>query len=156
MNKMTHHDMVLARNCVYGDDVKIFGPANIYDSEFSDGVRVFNFCEIGGAKIGKNTKISSHCYICPGVEIGAEVFVGHGVCFTNDIYSDVPSYEKLEDLSGRWNKRTTVVGNRVRIGSNCTILPVHIGDDVILGAGSVITKDVPSGETWAGCPAKKI
>lgn len=154
---MTHHDMILARNNTYGEDVKLFGPCNVYDSELNDGVRIYNFCEVGGARIGKNTKISSHSYICPGVSIGEECFIGHGVKFCNDLYSDVPEYVCLDDLGTKWVMRKTLVGNRVRIGSGAVILPgVIIEDGAIVGAGAVVTKDVLNRQTVAGVPAKVL
>ncbi len=145
-------DILLARikNCTHGEGLRVMPFANLYDSEFGDGVFIGPFTEIGGAKIGKNTRISSHSYIPPGVEIGDECFIAHGVMFTNDVYSDVPEYNTLEELGKKWNLRKTVVGNNVRI------LPVHIGDGAIIGAGSVVTKDVPSGETWIGTAAHLI
>lgn len=155
MNKLTHHDMVIARNNHYGEDVRLYGPCNVYDSELADGVRIYNFCEVGGAKIGKNTKISSHTYICPGVQIGEECFIGHGVKFCNDLYSDVPQYLCLEELGKKWVKRTTIVGSRVRIGSGAVILPgVIIEDGAIIGAGAVVTTDVRANTTVKGVPAK--
>lgn len=142
------------RNTQLGEDVKIMPFCNIYASNLADGVFVGPFCEIGGAVIGKNTKISSHSYICPGVSIGEECFIGHGVMTTNDLYSDVPEYEKLQDLEGKWVMRRTRIGNRVRIGSGAIILPVSIGDDAIIGAGAVVTKDVEPGTTVSGVPAR--
>lgn len=130
--------------------VKIPHPnlVNIYGCQLGDGVFVGPFVEIQkNSVIGDNTRISSHSFICEGVEIGDDCFVGHGVMFVNDIFTDS---EKIED----WKMRKTKVGNRVRIGSNVTILPVNIGDDVIIGAGSVVTKDIPSGVTVKGNPAK--
>tara|TARA_B100001939_G_scaffold313634_1_gene297531 strand:+ start:148 stop:546 length:399 start_codon:yes stop_codon:yes gene_type:complete len=130
--------------------VKIPHPnlVNIYGCQLGDGVFVGPFVEIQkNSVIGDNTRISSHSFICEGVEIGDDCFVGHGVMFVNDIFTDS---EKIED----WKMRKTKVGNRVRIGSNATILPVNIGDDVIIGAGSVVTKDIPSGVTVKGNPAK--
>jgi len=121
---------------------------NIYGSVIDESVFVGPFVEIQrGVVIGKNTRISSHSFICEGVTIGEECFIGHGVMFTNDLFSDSDSIKE-------WKMKRTCIGDRVRIGSNCTILPVTIGDDVIIGAGSVVTKDVPSGSIVKGNPAR--
>jgi acetyltransferase-like isoleucine patch superfamily enzyme len=157
MNQPTiNNNGAVHANCKFGEGVRLLGPCNVYNSELGDGVKVFNFVEIGGAKIGKNTKVSSHSYICPSVTIGEECFIGHNVSFTNDLYSDVPRYNELNELASKWTCRPTSVGDRVRIGSGSVILPVKIGDDVIIGAGSVVTKDIPSGETWCGNPARRM
>ena len=121
---------------------------NVYGCELDESVFVGPFVEIQkDVKIGKNTRVSSHSFICEGVEIGEYCFIGHGVMFVNDLFSDSPSIKE-------WKMKKTKVGSRVRVGSNVTILPVNIGDDVIIGAGSVVTKDVPSGATVKGNPAK--
>lgn len=149
-------DLTSIENCILGDGVKIMPFTNLYGSTLKDGVFVGPFVEIGGAWIGENTRISSHCYICPGVVIGNECFIGHGVMFTNDIYSDVPEYKTLDELSTQWKQRKTVIGNRVRIGSGACILPVRVGNDVVIGAGAVVTHDVPDGTTVAGVPARAV
>ena len=121
---------------------------NVYGCELDESVFVGPFVEIQkDVKIGKNTRVSSHSFICEGVEIGEDCFIGHGVVFVNDLFSDSPSIKECK-------MKKTKVGSRVRVGSNVTILPVNIGDDVIIGAGSVVTKDVPSGATVKGNPAK--
>lgn len=148
--------LTLFRNTKVGENVKIYPFGNIYDSNLGDGVVVGPFCEIGGAIVGRNSRVQSHSYLCPGVQVGEETFIGHGVMTTNDLFSDVPEFEKLEDLRDQWVKRITLIGNRVRIGSGATILPCKIGDGAIVGAGSVVISDVNPGEIVAGRPAKVI
>jgi acetyltransferase-like isoleucine patch superfamily enzyme len=134
-------------NAKIGKEVKIFNPVNIYGCDIDDYCKIGPFVEIqSDVTIGKYSIISSHSFICSGVQIGENVFVGHGVMFINDKF-DSPS---IND----WTERKTKIGNNVRIGSNATILPVSIGDGCIIGAGSVVTKDVPSGSIVYGNPAK--
>ena len=122
---------------------------NIYGCEFGKDVFVGPFVEIQkGTKIGNLTRIQSHSFICEGVTIGEDCFIGHGVMFIND------TFDGKSHHTGDWIMKYTKIGNRVRIGSNATILPVNIGDDVIIGAGAVVTKDVPSGSVVKGNPAK--
>jgi acetyltransferase-like isoleucine patch superfamily enzyme len=121
---------------------------NLYGCVIRSDAFIGPFVEIqSDVFIGTRTRISSHSFVCSGVIIGDDCFIGHGVMFVNDLFSD-------SDSMNSWIKRNTVVGNRVRIGSNATILPVNIGDDVIIGAGSVVTTDIPSGATVKGNPAK--
>lgn len=138
------------RNTTMGEGVKIYPFCNIYESCLEEGVLIGPFCEIAGAFVGKNSRIGSHSFLCPGVSVGEETFIGHGVMTTNDLFSDVPEYEKLTDLREQWQKRTTIIGNRVRIGSGAVILPCRIGDGAIIGAGAVITKDVAPGDVVVG------
>jgi len=127
--------------------VTVVEPTNIYGCTLKEKVFIGPFVEIqSNVEIGKRTRISSHSFICSDVEIGDDCFIAHGVMFINDKF-DAP----LEN----WKSRGTVVGNNVRIGSNATILPVEIGDNAIIGAGAVVTKDVPPNTVVYGNPAKE-
>lgn len=134
-----------------GKNVHVIKPVNLYGCELADEVFVGPFVEIQSeVKIGTRTKIQSHTFICSLVEIGCDCFVGHGVMFVNDKFSNggPAKGDKTE-----WH--STKIGNRVSIGSNVTILPVRICDDVVIGAGSVVTKDITDPGTYFGNPAKK-
>ena len=126
--------------------VKIIEPINVYGCTIGKDSFIGPFVEIqSDVVIGSNTRISSHSFICSGVSIGDNCFIAHGVMFVND---------KFDNPSEEWILRKTIIGNNVRIGSNATILPVNIGDGAIIGAGAVITKDVPSNTVVCGNPAK--
>lgn len=142
--------MSVAKNTKIGKGVQIHHPklVNLFGCNLGDGVSVGPFVEIQkNVTVGKNTKIGSHSFICEGVTIGRECLIVHSVVFTNDKYSDSSN---MYD----WKLRKTAVGNRVRIGSNSTILPVEIGDNSIISAGSVVTKNVPPNVIVAGNPAR--
>lgn len=151
-----HPNLSVIKNCVIPDSCRVYQFVNLYDTTLGENCLVGTFVELGGVKIGSRTKISSHSYACPGVEIGDDCFIAHSVMFVNDKFSDVPAYATIEELAKLWTLRHTKVGNRVRIGSGVVIMPVHIGDDVIIGAGAVVTKDVPSGTTICGVPARHL
>jgi acetyltransferase-like isoleucine patch superfamily enzyme len=128
--------------------VRVVMPSNIYGCKVEEGCLIGPFVEIQkNVVIGKNTRISSHSFICEGVTLGENCFVAHGVMFVNDVFTDSDSYQN-------WKLKTTTVGNNVRIGSNATILPVKIGNNAIIGAGSVVTKDVPENSIVKGNPAR--
>jgi acetyltransferase-like isoleucine patch superfamily enzyme len=135
------------KNVKFGENVSIVEPVNLYGCELGDNVKIGPFVEIqSNVKIGKNTTVSSHSFIPSGIEIGEHTFIAHGVMFTNDTFDS--------DLIENWEMKKTIVGDRVRIGSNSTILPVKIGNNVIIGAGSVVTKDIPDNSVVYGNPAR--
>lgn len=136
----------LIRDCKIGEGTKIWNFVNIYGCEIGRDSMIGCFVEIqAGAKIGDRTRVQSHTFICDMVTIGNDVFVGHGVMFINDVYPPQPD-------RAVW--KGTVIEDRASLGSNCTILPVTVGHDAIVGAGSVVTKDVPPGAVVAGNPAR--
>ncbi len=141
------------RDVTKGKDVKVPLPemVNMYGCTLGDGVFIGPFVEIQkGVSIGDRSRISSHTFVCEGVVIGKDCFVAHGVMFINDLF-DWPDGDKT-----KWTMRKTIVGDRVSIGSNATILPVNIGNNVIIGAGAVVVKDVPEGVVVVGNPARII
>lgn len=137
------------RSVTFGQDVTIVNPANLYECHLSDGVFIGPFVEIQrGVRIGPFTRIQSHTFVCELVTIGRDCFIGHGVMFVNDLFSDGgPS-----KTAAGW--RPTDIGDRVSIGSNATILPVRICSDVVIGAGSVVTKDIQIPGVYVGNPAR--
>jgi len=138
------------KNCQIGENVKITEPVNIYGCIIGNNCFIGPFVEIQkNVIIGEKTRIQSHSFICDSVKIGKHCFIGHGTMFTNDLYIDSLNFES-------WIKRETEIGNDVRIGSNATILPVIIGNNSIIGAGAVVTKDVPPNCVVVGNPAKII
>lgn len=145
-------------NVKLGKDVKIFDFTNLYGCEIDDGTKVGTFVEIQkNAYIGKNCKISSHTFICEGVHIGDNVFVGHNVTFINDKYPRATNEDGSLQTEADWKVEETFVGNGVSIGSSSTILcGIKIGDGAMIGAGSVVTKDVPAGATVYGVPAREV
>src|SRR5207245_5555984 len=124
----------------------------------SDGTSIGSFVEIQkGARVGRNCKVSSHSFICEGVTVEDEVFIGHGVVFINDKYPRATTESGALQREADWKVVPTVVRSRASIGSNATILcGVTIGEDAIVGAGSVVTSDVAAGATVAGNPARVL
>ena len=145
-------------NVKVGEDVKIYDFVNLYGCEIDDGSKVGTFVEIQrGAYIGKNCKISSHTFICEGVKIGDGVFVGHNVSFINDKYPRAVNPDGSMQTDDDWTLEFTEVGSQVSIGTSVTILcGVKIGENAIIGAGSVVTKDVPANAVVAGNPARVL
>jgi UDP-2-acetamido-3-amino-2,3-dideoxy-glucuronate N-acetyltransferase len=141
-----------------GRDVKIFAFVNLYGCEIGDESKIGTFVEIQkGAKIGSHVKISSHTFICEGVTIEDEVFIGHGVMFINDKYPRAATSTGQLQTEADWVCTPTLIKSGASIGSNATILcGVTIGEKAIVGAGSVVTHDVPPGAVVAGNPAHII
>lgn len=141
---------------VLGKDVVIRDFVNLYGCSIGDRTKVGTFVEIQkGCRIGADCKISSHTFICEGVEIGDQVFVGHNVSFINDKYPRAANEDGSLQTEKDWRVIPTRVKNGASIGTSATILcGVTIGARAIVGAGSVVTKDVPDGATVAGNPAR--
>jgi len=139
-----------------GKDVKIYAFVNLYGCEIGDETRIGAFVEIQkGASIGSRCKISSHTFICEGVTIESGVFVGHGVTFINDRRPRAVNPDGTPQTEADWECQQTVVKEGASIGSGATILGgVTIGENALVGAGSVVTKNVPAGATVAGNPAR--
>lgn len=140
------------RNVQFGEQVTVVEPCNLYGCTIGDETFVGPFVEIQkDVSIGKRCKIQSHTFICELVTIGDDCFIGHGVMFINDLFT--------EGGPARGNKalwRETHIGNHVSIGSNATILPIRICDNVVIGAGAVVTKDITEGGVYVGNPARRV
>ncbi len=143
-------------NVKLGADVKIFSFVNAYGCAIGDGSKIGAFVEIQkNAKIGKNCKISSHSFICEGVAIEDNVFIGHGVMFTNDKYPRATNADGSAQTEEDWEVVPTLVKKGASIGSGAVIIAgVTIGENAIVGAGAVVTKDVPPKTIVAGVPAR--
>jgi UDP-2-acetamido-3-amino-2,3-dideoxy-glucuronate N-acetyltransferase len=152
--------MAITKDVQLGQDVRIFHPdlVNLYGCSIGDETRIGTFVEIQlGAKVGARCKISSHSFICEGVTIEDEVFIGHGVMFTNDKYPRAATAAGRPQGPADWTVETTHIGKGASIGSNATILcGITIGARAIVGAGAVVTKDVPAGAIVAGVPARIV
>ena len=136
----------------FGLNVKVVEPLNIYGCSIGDDTFIGPFVEIQkDVTIGKNCKIQSHSFICELVNIGDNTVVAHGVMFINDLFATGKPANGDKTL---W--RSTKIGNNVSIGSNSTILPVDICDNVVIGAGSVVTKDIKESGIYLGNPVKKV
>jgi UDP-2-acetamido-3-amino-2,3-dideoxy-glucuronate N-acetyltransferase len=149
---------VIAPDVRLGREVQIYNFVNLYGCEIGDGTRIGSFVEIQkGARIGRHCKISSHTFICEGVTIEDEVFIGHGVQFINDKYPRATRSDGALQTAEDWQVEPVRVERGATIGTGATILGnVRIGARSIVGAGSVVTRDVPAGSTVAGNPARII
>ncbi len=140
------------RDVEFGIDVAIIEPVNLYECSIGDNTFIGPFVEIQkGVKVGKNCKIQSHTFICELVTIGDNCFISHSVMFINDTFSSGHPAGGNKNL---W--KPTTIGNNVSIGTNATILPVKITDNVVVGAGSVVTKDILKPGIYVGNPARKL
>lgn len=138
----------MENNITKGNNVKIIEPVNLYGCILDNDVFVGPFVEIQSeVTIGERTRVQSHSFICSNVKIGSDCFIGHGVMFVNDKFID----RKLSK-----DFLPTKLGNKVYVGSNSTILPVSICNDVVIGAGSVVTRNITEPGTYAGNPARKL
>ena len=139
-------------NAEFGENVTVIKPVNIYGCSIADNCFIGPFVEIQkSVEIGPRTKVQSHAFICELVTIGSDCFIGHGVMFINDLFKKGGPAQGDKTL---WME--THIGNKVSIGSNATILPVDICDNVVIGAGSVVTKNITEAGIYVGNPAKKI
>jgi acetyltransferase-like isoleucine patch superfamily enzyme len=150
--------LCIAPDVKLGHNVKLSKFINLYGCEIGDNTKIGAFVEIQkGAKIGKNCKISSHTFICEGVTIEDGVFIGHGVTFINDTYPRATTADGALQTEADWKVERTRIKRGASIGSGTTILSkVTIREHAIVGAGSVVTKDVPAGAIVAGNPAKVL
>ena len=150
------HEPILYKSQIkdvqFGENVKVVEPVNLYGCSIGANTFIGPFCEIQkNVNIGSDCKIQSHSFICEFVTIGSNCFIGHGVMFINDLF------QNGGPAGGNQTKwKSTTIGMHVSIGSNATILPVNICDGVVIGAGSVVTKDITEKGIYAGNPAKKI
>lgn len=152
MNETSILNSQIKSDVVFGNGVKIINPVNLYGCTIGNNTFVGPFVEIQkDVKIGDNCKIQSHTFICELVELGDNCFVGHGVVFINDLFENGGPANGDKTL---WKK--TKVGKNVSIGSNATILPVEICDNVVIGAGAVVTRNIIMPGVYIGNPAKLL
>ncbi len=147
---------IITKDVQLGQNVRIFHFVNLYGCIIGDNSKIGTFVEIQkGAVIGRNVKVSSHTFICEGVTIEDDVFIGHHVCFINDLYPRSVNSNGSLQTDEDWHVVPTLVKRGASIGSNATILAgITIGEHAIIGAGTVVTKDVPPRTIVAGNPAR--
>jgi len=155
-DRTTEHYQRIAPDVKLGRNVRIQAFVNLYGCEIGDETKIGTFVEVQkGAKIGARCKISSHTFVCEGVTIESEVFVGHGVTFINDRYPKATTPSGQLQTDADWTCQATLVRQGASIGSGATLLGgITIGQNAIVGAGSVVTKNVPADARVAGNPAK--
>jgi len=148
----------IAPDVKLGCGVKLFAFVNLYGCEIGDETKIGTFVEIQkGAKVGPRCKISSHTFICEGVTLESEVFVGHGVTFINDRIPRATAADGQLQSEEDWDCQTTLVKRGASIGSGATLLGgITVGENAVIGAGSVVTKDVPPDTTVVGNPARLL
>lgn len=158
MNVSVEQTRLIAPSVKLGERVRIFGFTNLYGCEIGDDTKVGTFVEIQkGAKVGARCKISSHSFLCEGVTLEDEVFIGHGVMFTNDLFPRATTADGALQTDADWSCLPTLVKRGASIGSNATLLcGITIGERAIVGAGSVVTKDVPPHAVVVGNPARVV
>lgn len=146
------HSRAAVRNVTFGEGVTVVEPVNLYECTIAEGCFIGPFVEIQkGVTVGPRTKVQSHSFLCELVSIGADCFISHGVMFVNDLFeSGGPA------RGDRTQWRSTNIGNRVSLGTGSTILPVSICDDVVVGAGSVVTRSITAPGIYAGNPARYL
>lgn len=136
----------------FGDNVTVVNPVNLYGCSIGDNVFIGPFVEIQrNVTIGNRTKVQSHAFVCELVEVGEDCFIGHGVMFVNDLFSRGGPARGDKTL---W--KSTKIGNKVSIGSNATLLPITVCDNVVIGAGSVVTRNIAEPGIYAGNPARLV
>lgn len=158
MDASLAHTRLIAPSVKLGQRVRIFGFTNLYGCEIGDDVKIGTFVEVQkGVKIGARCKISSHSFLCEGVTLEDEVFIGHGVMFTNDLYPRATNADGTLQSDADWRCLPTLIKRGASIGSGTTLLcGIIIGERALIGAGSVVTRDVPAGAVVVGNPARVV